>query len=115
MEKKLSRDEAIQLVQDVMADRPSGPDGDDVLEALGVAPKVPYLAKKAVVDLNTEKLIVDGHKFPWYITQDGVDVASLLDRNAIATLSFTMFAETVEVIPKEAADPYTVSNETTTE
>jgi hypothetical protein len=54
-----------------------------------------------VLDLTAEKLFIDGAEFPWYISEDGVDVASLLDRNAITTLSFTMFAETVEVIPKE--------------
>jgi hypothetical protein len=36
VEPALTREDAIQRVMDVFADRPSGPDGDDILDALGV-------------------------------------------------------------------------------
>jgi hypothetical protein len=75
---------------------------------------MPALPKKAFLDLNQEKLFIDGKEFPWYITEEGVEVTGLLGRNELPTLSFAMFAETVEVIPKDAA-PYTISTETTTE
>jgi hypothetical protein len=65
---------------------------------------MPKLPKKAVLDLNAEKFYIDGEEFPWYITEAGVQVDGLLDRNAIPTLTFTMFAETVEVIPKESLE-----------
>lgn len=60
------------------------------------------LPKKAVVDLANEKLYIDGEEFPWFITEEGVEVSGLLDRNVLPTLTFTMFSETVEVIPKPA-------------
>jgi hypothetical protein len=35
-EPTLTKEEAIARVMDVFADRPSGPDGDDILDVLGV-------------------------------------------------------------------------------
>jgi len=76
---------------------------------------MPSLPKKAVLDLRCNKLFIDGEEFPWYISEDGVDVAGLLGNNEIPALSFTIFAETVDVIPKDSGAPeYTVSTETTT-
>lgn len=60
---------------------------------------MPSLPKKAVVDLASKKLFIDGEEFPWFITEEGIDVSGLLGRNAIPALSFTIIAETVEVIP----------------
>lgn len=97
----ITREQAWEIVTNALDDLVSGPSTKDILEALGVSAKVPHLPKKAVLDLNAERLFIDGVEFPWYITEDGVDVASLLDSNAIPTLSFTMFAETIEVMPKK--------------
>jgi hypothetical protein len=36
----ITRNEAIEIVLNVIADRPSGPTGEEVLEALGVKPLV---------------------------------------------------------------------------
>jgi len=68
---------------------------------------MPRLLKKAVLDLRCNKLFVEGEEFPWYITEDGVDVSSLMDSNAIPTLSFTIFAETVDVIPADDTETTT--------
>lgn len=77
---------------------------------------MPSLPKKAVLDLKQQKLFIDGKEFPWYISEDGVEVTGLLGRNELPTLSFAMFAETVEVIPADAdASPYSVTTESTTE
>lgn len=58
------------------------------------------LAKKIVVDLPRRKLLIDGEEFGWHITEDGVDVSDLNNRNELAKVSFTVLAETVEVIPE---------------
>lgn len=68
---------------------------------------MPSLPKKAVLDLRCNKLFIDGEEFPWYITEDGVDVAGLCGRHTIPTLSFTIFAETVDVIPADSDSPET--------
>lgn len=59
------------------------------------------LPKKAVVDLRVGRLFLDGEEFPWFITEAGIDVSGLGDRNALPVLSFSILAETVEVIPKD--------------
>lgn len=61
----------------------------------------PRLPRKAVVDLRAKKLFIDGEEFPWFITQDGIDVAGLGDKNALPMLTLSILAETVEVIPDE--------------
>jgi hypothetical protein len=59
------------------------------------------LPRKALVDLRCDKLFIDGEEFPWFITEDGISITGLGDRNALPMLSFSILAETVEVIPKE--------------
>ena len=61
------------------------------------------LAEKAVVDLRDGSLHIDGEEFPYYITESGIAIDGLGDRNAIPTLSFSVFAQDVEVIPRESA------------
>lgn len=107
----LTREAALEIVTALLDDMVSGPDTQTVLTALGLTRRLGRLPQKAVLDLQAERLFIDGAEFPWYITEDGVEVGSLLDKNAIPTLSFTMFAETVEIIPKESEG----TSKTTTE
>lgn len=77
---------------------------------------MPSLPKKVVLDMRCEKLFIDGEEFPWWITESGIEVSGLLDRNSLPTLTFSMFADNIEVIPKDSDEPgYTVSGDTTTE
>jgi hypothetical protein len=62
---------------------------------------VPRLADKAVVDLRAKKLFIDGEEFPWFISQDGVDIEGLGDKKALPLLSLSILVRTVEVIPDE--------------
>jgi hypothetical protein len=62
---------------------------------------VPRLPDKAVIDLRAKKLFIDGEEFPWYITQDGIDIDGLGDKNALPMLSLSILVRTVEVIPDE--------------
>jgi hypothetical protein len=64
-------------------------------------PKLPDIA---VVDLNDNTLTLDGEKFPYYITQDGIDVDRLGDPNSLPTIGLTLFTHTVQVIPKRKKD-----------
>ena len=107
----LTREKALEIVTALLDDMVSGPDTQTVLTALGLTRRISRLPKKAVLDLEAERLFIDGAEFPWYITEDGVEVNSLLDRNAIPTISFAMFAETVEIIPKEPEDTATTTTE----
>jgi hypothetical protein len=68
---------------------------------------MPELPRRAVIDLRANKLFIDGEEFPWYITEDGIDVIGLGDKHALPVLSFSILAETVDVIPKDdiAQDP----------
>ena len=100
----LTRERALEIVTALLDDMVSGPDTQTVLNALGLTRRMGRLPKIAVLDLEAARLFIDGAEFPWYITDDGVEVGSLLDSNAIPTLSFTIFAETVEVIPKASED-----------
>lgn len=59
------------------------------------------LAEKAVVDLRNGSLHIDGEEFPYFITESGIAIDGLGDRNAIPTLSFSVFAKDVEVIPRD--------------
>ncbi len=77
---------------------------------------MPSLPKKVVLDMRCDKLFIDGEEFPWWITESGIEVSGLLDRKNLPTLTFSMFAENVEVIPKDPEEPgYTLSTEHTTE
>ena len=64
---------------------------------------MPSLPKKIVLNLDTEKVFVDGEEFPWYIVEDSVDVSGLMTENAIPALTFSLFAVTIEVVPKRPA------------
>ena len=70
---------------------------------------MPSLPKKAVLDLRCNKFFIDGEEFPWYIAEEGVDIDGLIgsESKMIARLRFTMFAETVEVIPADDAETTT--------
>jgi hypothetical protein len=59
------------------------------------------LPQKALVDLRDSKLYLDGQEFPWYITESGVAIDGLGDRDTLPVLTFSIYAETVEVIPKD--------------
>lgn len=65
---------------------------------------MPTLPEKITVDLRAKRLLVDGVEFPWYISEDGVTLTSLGDRNAAPVVRIGLLAETVEVIPEEFAD-----------
>lgn len=57
---------------------------------------------KAVLNMQTDRLTIDGEPFPWYISTDGVEVGEIRadpDSTPIATLTLTFFVEEVEVIP----------------
>lgn len=58
-------------------------------------------AKKITIDEQRKKLFINGVEFPWHVTEDGFYVTRLLANNEIPTVSFTVFAETVEVIPAD--------------
>ncbi|UYB35505.1 hypothetical protein N9A08_12850 [Arthrobacter koreensis] len=62
---------------------------------------MPKLPKKAVIDLRNGSLHIDGEEFPYYITEDGVGVNGLGGRRTIPILTFSVFAEDVEVIPRD--------------
>jgi hypothetical protein len=53
------------------------------------------------VDLRAKKLFIDGEEFPWFISQDGVDIEGLGDKKALPMLSLSILVRTVEVIPDE--------------
>ncbi|QAY16053.1 hypothetical protein SEA_ELESAR_1 [Arthrobacter phage Elesar] len=78
VEKKLTRDEAIEIVTNVLADRPSGPDGEDVLEALGITRCV-VGADEATERLGMisewAKAMIDESYYPQY----GRDVKTLIE------------------------------------
>lgn len=61
---------------------------------------MPALAQKVTVDLKQKKLFINGVEFPWYISEDGVDITGLAANNELAMVSFTMLAVDVEVIPE---------------
>jgi hypothetical protein len=62
---------------------------------------MPRLAKKITVDLQREKLHIDGQEFPWYITEEGVHATDLGNPNTLPIVTLSLLAETIEVIPKE--------------
>ena len=62
---------------------------------------MPKLPKKAVIDLQNKTFHIDGQEFPWYVSEQGIAVDGLLDPNTLCTLTFTMPADTVEIIPRE--------------
>jgi hypothetical protein len=68
---------------------------------------MPSLPKKAVLDLRCDKLYIDGAEFPWYISEDGIQVSGLGARDAVPALTFTIFADSIEVIPADDAETTT--------
>lgn len=75
---------------------------------------MPKLPRKATLDLEAQKLYIDGEEFPWYITEEGVEVSGLLDNNSpCVILTFSMLVDTAEVIPAPPVDGgHTISTET---
>lgn len=63
---------------------------------------MPTLAKKITVDLKDQKFYIDGVEFPWFISEEGVDVSGLGTTLEIPRATFTVLADTVEVIPSDA-------------
>lgn len=63
---------------------------------------MPALPKKITVDMASGKLLVEGVEFPWYISADGVTANDLGDPDSIPSVTFTVLAGAVEVIPKDA-------------
>lgn len=61
---------------------------------------MPEIAKKAVLDLSQEKLLVDGAEFPWIISEEGPTLNDLCAQDAIPSITLTFFVDDVEVIPK---------------
>lgn len=61
---------------------------------------MPALAQKVTVDLKQKKLFIDGVEFPWYISEDGVDITGMAANNELPMVSFTILAADVEVIPE---------------
>lgn len=61
---------------------------------------MPTLAKKITVDLKDQKFYIDGVEFPWFISEEGVDVSGL--GTTLERATFTVLADTVEVIPSDA-------------
>lgn len=62
---------------------------------------MPELAKKITIDMQNKKLLINDVEFPWFVTEEGFDVEGLLGNNEIPTVSFRVFADTVEVIPAD--------------
>lgn len=48
---------------------------------------MPAFPKKITVDLKQSRLFVDGVEFPWFITEEGVDVEGLADDSRIPVVS----------------------------
>lgn len=64
--------------------------------------QTPRLPRKALVDLRSKKLFLDGEEFPWFISQDGIDVQDLGNKKkALPMITFSILVQTVEVIPDE--------------
>lgn len=63
---------------------------------------MPELAKKVTVDRARQKLFIDGVEFPYFITEEGVQVHDVATKDVIPTVTVTFFADDIEVIP--AAD-----------
>jgi hypothetical protein len=61
---------------------------------------MPKLPDKITLNLDTEKLYVDGEEFPWYIAEGAVEVTGLMDPHTIPMATVSFFAETIEVIPQ---------------
>ena len=68
---------------------------------------MPEIARKVVVDLAQKKLFINGDEFPWAISEGGVSLTALGSKNELQGVSFTMFADDVEVLPagKSNLDP----------
>lgn len=56
------------------------------------------LAKKITVDCATATMVIDGEQFGYYV-QPGVAIDGLADPNGLPTVTVSIFAESVEVIP----------------
>lgn len=61
---------------------------------------MPSLPKKITIDQNAKKMFVDGVEFPWYITAEGVAINGVGSNHTIPTVTFSLMADTVEVIPQ---------------
>ena len=61
---------------------------------------MPSIPKKITVDQNSKKMFVDGVEFPWYISPAGVTIGSVGTMHDIPTVTFSIMADTVEVIPQ---------------
>lgn len=60
---------------------------------------------KITYDLNDGTLSVDGTPFPWEITTEGPLMQYLTDREGMCSVMVSIYAETVEIIPKEPEEP----------
>lgn len=60
------------------------------------------LAQKITVDLKQRKLSINGIEFPWYISEDGVNIIGLASKNELAMVSLTLLATDVEVIAEDS-------------
>lgn len=61
---------------------------------------MPSIPQKITVDMKQKKLFINGSEFPWYITEDGVNILGLASNNELATVQLTLLATDVEVIPE---------------
>lgn len=62
---------------------------------------VPEFAEKVTLDLQQKKLFINGAEFPWFISEDGVDLLDLGTENRLASVVVSIPAGSVEVIPED--------------
>jgi hypothetical protein len=55
----------------------------------------------AVVDVVANTLSLDGVEFPWPITSEGISIHGLGHRDAMPTLCFSIFADSVHILNAE--------------
>ena len=61
---------------------------------------MPNLAR-IVLDMAQRKLFIDGSEFPWYVSEDGIEVHDLMASNELPSITLRILADSIEVIPAD--------------
>lgn len=75
---------------------------------------MPKLASRITIDQAKHVVCFDGEEFPYYIAEDGVEVNNVGDPNHIPSVTLTILADDVEVLPARVSltKPANVFNHT---
>lgn len=58
------------------------------------------ICSKVTVDENDHSVAFDGQRFPFCISEDGIEIHNLGTVGFLPSLTFTVLAESIEVVPK---------------